>query len=433
MFEAFLANTSTQGLAPLGTAPQRSFELITGTVRDALGDAHAALFAEPVATQYGDRFDWYATTAGHPRPLAGLSEEDRSAAEARLAELTAEIAGLGQSLLDKPDPDSQRLGEALVNALRYPGPDCVYVLEDGGGVQPVLLNWAWVSDSQASVTGDLSGTDGRARAARQTASRHGAARQAAASAGAPAAAGGSGAAAPLNLWWLMWLGWLLLALMLAAILFLMTEACALRLPGLPGYCPPPGPEAAAAPRDTLILRDRIATLERQIAIAGRACQPAQQAALPALPAPLPAPAPPPAAAPTPDADSARLAARGAREGKLTITLLWDSVADLHLDVRCPSNRVINFDNRRSCGGRLDVGGNHDIRSAQTDAIESMYFDDPATGPYAIQVTLFNPHGQARTQPFRLRIRDGTSTKVLRGTVTARGPGWTTTHTVEKVN
>lgn len=57
MFEAFLANTSTQGLSALGTAPQRSFELITGTVRDVLGERHAALFAEPVATQYGDRFD----------------------------------------------------------------------------------------------------------------------------------------------------------------------------------------------------------------------------------------------------------------------------------------------------------------------------------------------------------------------------------------
>lgn len=428
MFEAFLANTSTQGLAPLGTAPQRSYELITGTVRDALGDNHAALFAEPVATQYGDRFDWYAPAAGQPRPLAALDDDSRAAAETRLAELTSAVAELGQSLLDTSDPDRQRLGEALVNATRYPGTDSVYVLETDSGLQPVLLNWAWVSDTQAVVTGDLSGTQTAPRTAKAATAAAATASTAAASATPAAAAAPSAAAAParLNLWWLMWLGWLLLLLIFAAILFLMVEACALRLPGLPGACPAPGPQAATGPRDTLVLRDRIATLERQIAIADRACQPTQQAALPELPD-LPAPQP------NADADSARLAARGAREGQLTISLLWDSVADLHLDVRCPSNRVINFDNQRGCGGQLDVGGNHDIRSAQTDAIESMYFDAPDAGSYSIRVTLFNPHGQAPQQPFRLRIRDGDQTHLHRGIVAARGQGWTITHTVEKAN
>lgn len=427
MFEAFLANTSTQGLAPLGTAPQRSFELITGTVRDALGDEYAALFAEPVATQYGDRFDWYAPAAGQPRPLSELDDDSRAAVESRLAELTSAVAELGQSLLDHSDPDRQRLGEALVNATRYPDTGSVYIVETENEIQPVLLNWAWISDTQAVVTGDLSGKQAAPRAATATTGAA-AATSTAATGGEPAAAAATSAAAParLNLWWLMWLGWLLLLLIFAAILFLMIEACALRLPGLPGACPSPAAEAATGPRDTLVLRDRIVTLERQIAIADRACQPTQQAALPKLPD-LPTPQP------STDADSARLAARGAREGQLTISLLWDSVADLHLDVRCPSNRVINFDNQRGCGGRLDVGGNHDIRSAQTDAIESMYFDAPDAGSYSIRVTLFNPHGQAPQQPFRLRIRDGDQTHLHRGTVTARGQGWTITHTVEKAN
>ena len=37
MFEALLATTSSEGLKPLGSAAQRSFELVTGTVRHRLG------------------------------------------------------------------------------------------------------------------------------------------------------------------------------------------------------------------------------------------------------------------------------------------------------------------------------------------------------------------------------------------------------------
>lgn len=428
MFEAFLANTSTQGLSPLGTAPQRSFELISGIVRDELGEEHAALFAEPVATQYGDRFDWYATIAGKASPLTSLDTDARAAAEQRLEGLIAGVAALGHALLEKADPDQQRLGEALVNAVRYPGPESVFVVTSGeDGMQPVLLNWAWISDTQVAVKGDLSGKDVLRRAAAPA----GGAAQAAASTMAAAAPIPVPPAAAVQdkvspgrsrafLWWLVWLGWLLLLLMFAAILYLMVEACALRIPGVPRYCPGPGPEASDVARESLWLRDRIATVERQIGIADRACQPRRQAAI--QPAPVPE-----------DTDFARLRARGATEGDLTISLLWNTIADLHLDVRCPGNQVINFDNRSACGGRLDIGGNHDVNTAVTDAMENMFFNTPAAGPYAIKVSLYDAHGQAPTQEFRLRINDEGVVRVIQGSVSAGQSAWTTNHIVGEVN
>lgn len=428
MFEAFLANTSTQGLSPLGTAPQRSFELITGTVRDKLGERHAALFAEPVATQYGDRFDWYATTAGEPRQLDSFDEEVRAEIEADFQSLLSDITEYGQSLLDSKDPDQQRLGEALCNAVKHPGPDCVYVLEDRDAKQPVMLNWAWVSDNQAAVTGDLSGAEGAARAQKKAAAR---AAATAATAARPTVQDEAPAAVatadrgPLNLWWLMWFGWLLLLMMIAAIWYLMVEACALRLPGVESYCPPPAAEASEQERRTLWLRDRIASLERQIGIADRACQPEK------VLAPIPDPKDRTEAAP--DVDSNRLTERGAREGELTISLLWDSIADLHMDVRCPGSQIINYDNRSACGGTLDIGGNHDITTAVPNAIESMYFDAPADGTYFISISLFHPHGQSTTQPFRLRVKEGSKIKTFTGSVSQNQPAWTAIYEVGKGN
>lgn len=325
---------------------------------------------------------------------------------------------MAEGLLAKDDPDEQRLGEALANALRYPGTDSIYVLVDGEDRQPVLLNWAWVSDTQTAVAGDLSGSEGAARAAKTAAAKAAAAKAAEAAATEAAAKKDTGSDQKDqrgSFWWLLWLLWLLLALMIGAILYLMIEACALRLPGVPGYCPAPGPEASDDARRTLFLRDRIATLERQIGIADRACQPAKEESV------------------IPDVDKARLIERGAREGKLTISLIWDSRADLHLDVRCPAGQVINFDNQRSCGGTLDVGGNHSIETAVPNAIESMYFDAPAAGPYGISVTLFDPQGEAATQKFRLRVRDGDKTELFEGSVTHRQMGWTRTYDVGKGN
>ena len=435
MFEAFLANTSTQGLSPLGTAPQRSFELISGTVREKLGDRHAALFAEPVATQYGDRFDWYAATAGKPLQLDDLDGEDRVTIQAELQDLLGDISEFGQLLLTNNDPDQQRLGEALCNAVRFPGKDCVFVLEDGEVRQPVLLNWAWVSDTQAAVTGDLSGRDWAVHQQKRAAIR--ATSDAPVTRTEPQTTYSTVAErtpltttyvmvverTPLSPWWLMWIGWLLLLLMIGAILYLTVEACALRLPGLSSYCPPAELEASAEERYTLFLRNQIAGIERQIGSAARACRPEGSIS--------PIPVPRDRSDLKQDTGGTRLAESGGREAQLNIALLWDLIADSHQDLKCPRDRIINFGNRSACVGRLDIGGNHDIATTVPNAIESVYFDAPPEGVYSVSVPLYNARGQSTQQEFRSHIKDGAEVKMFEGQVVEGQVDWTQQYEVRR--
>ncbi len=278
MSNTFITNTTTEGLAPLGTPPQRSFELISGTILDELGERHAALFAEPEGTEFGDRFDWYANATGKARRLDTLEDEDQAAANAVLQKLTGDISKLAETLLADEDTGKQRLGEALTNAVRFPGPDAVYIFGSGADMQPVLVNWAWVADTQVAATGSLTHIGGKTTAARETAAAEQAAIAAAAAPVPPPPVRREGRGTLL--WWLLWLGWLLLMLMIGAILYLMIEACALRVPGFPNHCPPPGPTVLDLERKAHILRDRIAAVERQVGVADRACQPKQAALAP---------------------------------------------------------------------------------------------------------------------------------------------------------
>ena len=415
MFEAFLANTSTQGLSPLGTAPQRSFELISGTVREKLDDRHAAIFAEPVATQYGDRFDWYAATAGKPLRLDDLQGEERIAIQAELQDLLGDISEIGQSLLTSIKPDQQRLGEALCNAVRYPGDDCIFVLVDGEVRQPVLLNWAWDSDTQAAVTGDLSGTEGSAHQQKRAAVR--------ATADAPAPRTEPQTTyvtvverVPVNLWWLIWFGWLLLMMMIGAILYLMVEACALRFPGLSSYCPPAELEASANELHTLFLRNQIASVERQMGIAARACR--YEGSI------SPIPEPGDRSDLKQDTGGTRLSERRGREGQLTIAQSLDLIADLHLDVKCPGDRIIKSINGSACDSRLDFVGIHDIATTVPNAVESFFFDAPPESAYSVIVPLDNARGQSKQQEFRLHKKDGAEVKMFESRVLDGQVDWT---------
>ena len=412
MSESLLATTSTEGLAPLGDSRLRSYELVSGTIRDRLSERHAALFGEPVATQYGDQFDWYAAVDGKARALGDLSQEDAAAVREELARLVADIASEANRLSQSKSADDQRLGEALANAVRYPGDESVYAIGHGPEMQPVLVNWAWVRENRKAVAEGLITT----RSAPKSPGRSGvpAAKGPESAAASLPAAGYEGTAASggFDLWWLLWLGWFLLAMMIAAIFYLMVEACALNLPGQPGNCPGPGASVSDIERQTYVLRDQIAAVERQIGIADRACQPERSAAI---------------IAPKPDPDAARLAERGGREGPVTISLFWDSLADLHLEVGCPSGESIHFGRRKACGGNLDVGGNHQLSTSVRNAVESIYFNEMRSGSYEISISHYNPQGEAEVQPFRLRIKNGDVVEMFQGSVAHGQKNWTMTY------
>ena len=140
MTDVLIAATSTQGLQPLGSAAQRSYELVSGALRDRLGADHAALLAEPVAAAHGDSIDWYAPGPGLPVALADLPEEEAQALRDRLAGLVGEIEAEAARLSASEAPEDQRLGEALAHAVELPGEEMIHALRTpGGGLAPVLV------------------------------------------------------------------------------------------------------------------------------------------------------------------------------------------------------------------------------------------------------------------------------------------------------
>lgn len=426
MEHLFITTTSTEGFKPLGSAPQRSYELIVSSLSD---PDVALLFAEPVSSQYGDKIDWYSERRGRAKPLAELSEEDQAALKARLSALVDKVRAEAQALSagDDPDNDSLRLSEALNNALEIPNEDSIYAVVDAdGAAQPVLVNWAWIEDRQNVVRGVLTSADTRQKVPPvspvQTAEGTGTAQtETSKPARGRVARGGAG---PSPAWfWLYWLGWLILALLIAAILVLMIAPCGLRVPGLPNFCVVGQAEASAGERRTLILRDQIAILEREIAMKDRACQPD-----PDIPPFLPpqveiAPVPvPPVAEPQDHADiDDRLERAGAQVGDLTFSLIWDGPDDLDLEVTCPAGDRLFWGTRQACNGRIDIDTG--VGRPSSEPVENIFFQDPLPGEYTVRVTLPTSRSGGAPRPFRLSVRQGDTVQVLEGVVSGRDTEW----------
>ncbi|MAY87357.1 MAG: hypothetical protein CML02_11645 [Pseudooceanicola sp.] len=254
MRDTLIVTTTPENLMPLGSPAQRSFDLVTGVVADRIGADHAALFAEPVVDARGTSIDWHAPRPGQAMPLSDLASEEAAEVKLRLSDMVARILAEAQALREIGGADQLRLAEALENAIEVPGQDQVYVMRSpDGGLDPVLVHWAWLRQTRAPVRGVLSAMVPRA-------SVPGAASVDAQQGTHP------------GLWWLLGLGWLALALMLAAIWWLSLAPCGLRLSG-PNACAPDPAEIAAAETDHRIAADAVAALEREIALANRQCHP----------------------------------------------------------------------------------------------------------------------------------------------------------------
>jgi hypothetical protein len=249
-----LVTTASEGLQPLGSAAQRSFELVTGTLRSRLGPDHAALFAEPVASEHGERIDWYAPIAGAARPLSALDDAQAAGLRDRLGRLVEEIRAEAEALAASGRAEDQRLAEALSNALEVPGEQMIWAVEGAGGTVPVLVHWAWIGAERRPVRGVLTAMVPRPGASVPDATSTGAANRA-------------------GTWWaLIAAGWVVLALLLGAILWLQIAPCGLN-PAGPDFCPGDGPATLAAMTEEQVISDDIASLERAVALAARTCQP----------------------------------------------------------------------------------------------------------------------------------------------------------------
>lgn len=410
MAEIRIARTEADGLRPLGAPGQRAHALVFDTIGARLSERHARLFAEPSPSTDGTVVDWFAPIEGAPRKLSELPEEEAETARAAVSELVEDILRLADSMEASGDASGRRLAEALRNATEVPGEDSIYLVGD----QPVLVDWAHSLDTPKAPRGVI-----RAMLPAPPAPP------------APPIAAATGPTAdpaspvvarrgPWNLLW--WLGWLLLALLLAWILYLLIAPCGLAGPSFLGLDRCPRAAEAAGDIDGEIARraaleDEVARLERQLAGTGRACRPASPTA--------PTPEAEPARAPEPlDEVDRRLEEAGGRRGTLNVVLAWNDIADLDLHLRCPSGAIIKHSNRQACGGELDVDAN--VGDVTRTPVENIVFDGaPPEGTFQVTAHLFSEHARERNRrhPFTLKIVIDGREEVYEGVLTMADRLW----------
>jgi hypothetical protein len=415
-----IATTSTTDVRPLGDSWSRNPDLVRGILRERLGPDHAALLAEPIHASRGTGIDWYAESAVGAVPVMELASEARTEVLTRLAAYEADIRALADRLAASGSADERRLAVSLRNAVEVPSERSVYAVPGSAGWRPILVEWASVLDRADAPRGVLAAMIPKPPPAPQP----GPSVINPVSVAQPPRSGLPG--------WLFWLGWVMLAVNLDVILWLLVAACGLR--GLPWlhFCPAPA-VAPAADRSSDILRNEIAQLERRLAEAQRLCVPEPPPPPPPPPPPRRAerPEPPEPAAPADkpaqsDIDR-RLSRENAQRGDTEISLAWGSKADLDLHVFCPTGERVYFQRRSAarCGAKLDVDQNFIPNRAITDPVEHVILENPPSGTYRVAVVLFNPRLFPASQSFTVRIRMGSHEQTLSGSVSAASPIWKT--------
>jgi hypothetical protein len=449
-----VATTHQEGLRPVGTGGQlavHAYEQLVRYLRRALSDEHARLLAEPNFNPARGTVDWYTETDGDVIPLEEADPARRRTVEGRLAEMRDEIAGKAEALARSDSGGDRHLGEMLRLALEVPDEAYVHC----AGSRPVLVCWGTLRDEPDPPRGVLqkfvpyTPPPAAAAAAPQPGGPGGPGAAPTPGAGYAVAGGAAAAAAgepeyverERPLYWLAWLLWLLFGLLVAAILVVLLSGCGIRLPwfgtvdvGLANYCPLGAAEAdgrrtpalQAEIARTQVLEEDLRRLQLRVAVARRACE--RAAAEPEEPAPETAP---PAEPPDPDraaepperseADESfdeRLEREGAQRGEVTVTLTWDSDADLDLHVVCPEGEEIFWNRRSACGGQLDVDMNVPSRMSE-EPVENVFWPEGAAPPgtYRVIVENFETRSEgAEPTPFRLRIDNDGEVEVHEGEV-----------------
>lgn len=411
-----IAVTSSEDMRVVGTIGQRSVELIGGTLRQRLSADHGDLFAEQVLSESGNQSDWYASRAGEVTALIDMPEQDRLVVENRLAALLDDVRQLATEMVADPASDTQRLGEAIENAMRFPGVESIYAIkQDNGDYQPIIVDWASETETHSAPNsaGLVAWTP--RRRVMQTAIPGGPG----VTTPPPAAVHHAPAPAARPWGWLVWLLALIVGALTAAILWLLLPACGLSWGA--NFCSDNQSMAEIIEEDDLgqlqqygaVLENRVAQLERELSALGQAC-------IQLVPPPPP---PEPEPEPVPDEIDNRLNHEDARSGDLDFALVWDSRADIDLHITCPSGQTINFRTEQACGGVLDVDMNAGSRLSNTP-VEHIYFNSPQSGTYRILVNFDNARTFGGTHSFTLRITFGTQTETFRGRVSRSSPDWT---------
>ena len=102
----------------------------------------------------------------------------------------------------------------------------------------------------------------------------------------------------------------------------------------------------------------------------------------------------------------RLARCGAKRGKLTCSIMWNTACNIGLVCTLPSGAKIFFGSRRNRDGEMDVGNqNRFIAQATTSPVENIFFANPARGKYVFEVWCYNlrAKGSGTSTPVTARL------------------------------
>ncbi|MGX9964297.1 hypothetical protein ACVFYP_13285 [Roseomonas sp. F4] len=383
---------------------------------------HADLFAE--ATLTPDRIRWHTTLEGEPSSYSERDEADQARLRDTVGALLADIRNEAARLRAGSDAQ-RRLAEVLEAATRGILWSDLWILTEAAASSEsravehyVLAGWGLAAPEGRPPVPDLLGVFVPAVMP---------------AAPEPEALPPPPVEPPPEPAW----PWPLRLLALSAALLLMAGLLAWQLPALAGvllaFRLPEPPVCVLPPESGLPnlqdeearLRARIAELER--AYAGRVLQcriaqaPPPRPAPPAPPTAAPAPTPAPPPAQRSDIER-RLEREGVPRSEYSVSLSWDSVADLDLHVDCPGGGTIFHGNPAACGGRLNLDMNAgDARS--TTPVENIAWDaPPPSGTYRIRVVYYDVARRRGPVPFRLRIVTAGQVREVSGVAsTLEGP------------
>jgi hypothetical protein len=431
MNRQYLCETTLAGLRPLGVGGRRvqeSWHEIDAAIRTSLGDTHARLFAEPIIGESG--IAWFAEAEGAATPYSALPPDERATLLAEVEARLQPLRGRVEQLKADSSPASRRLGETLERALSVPSPgegrEFLYAVRTGEGaaLEPVLVNWGTRDDLPEPPLGVLQDfLRGEALRLRTPPPPPPGPVVTPPSPLPPIPGTASVATMPPPVmlvaaesafpWWIPL--WLLFALLVGTILYLLLTACGIRGPFgvLRTFC-----EAEAAPVSGLRqARERGSELEQLLADLE-----VQTASLPRCDGLNPRGTG--SARNEIERLNRRVEAAGGSVGEVALTLSWDGDADLDLRVVCPDGAVVFFQNRTApgCGSaRLDVDAN--ASQVRPGPIENVTWGESAPpGHYRVEVHNYKGRSAGdQPVPFRLRVKQGNQERILEGSATPGQP------------
>lgn len=176
----------------------------------------------------------------------------------------------------------------------------------------------------------------------------------------------------------------------------------------------PAGEIEAGRREADRLMKRIAALDEEIARKRASCPPP-------APPPQPTRSEPPPEPPRRSSlnceETCRLCRENKRElrGNVSVSLAWDSYADLDLHLSCPNAGGIKYSNKQGCGGQLNVDMN--IASNKSlEPIENITLTEQSpTGRYKIFVHFFRKEVLQSSVPFRVVVNIRGQSRTFAGT------------------